>query len=126
MKVAVGINIGGLTLNNEPKIVLLASHFRLLRILHYRQNNGHLDGINALLGCSVVMPDIDIEDLDSGQAKKVSDCLFHCINWFREVVSAFVVQKDKNLRTKVVTRLKVRVVMNFEFLTSLLCVYRIC
>lgn len=87
--------------------MLLASHFRLLRILHFIQNNGQYDAINALLGCSIVIPDVEIDELDSDQAKQVSDCLFHCINWFREVISAFVTQKTRNFRDKVLNRLKV-------------------
>lgn len=106
----VGINIGGLTFCNDPKILLLAPHFRLLRILHYSLNGGQLEGIDALLGCPVVMPDFDIEDLDVNQTKQVADCLFHCVNWFRELLSAFVAQKNKNLRIKIVKRLKVRTV----------------
>lgn len=90
----------------------MASHFRLLRIIHYRQNDGQLDGINALLGCSVIMPNIDIEDIGFDQAKQMADCLFHCVNWFREIISAFVAHKNKNIRIKTVRRLKVN--MNKE------------
>lgn len=97
-----------MTLRSNPKIVLLAPHFRLLRILHHRQNNGILTGIEALLGCPIVMPDINIEDLDTRGSKQVADCLFHCINWFREILSAFVTQTDKSIRHKLVKRLKVR------------------
>lgn len=112
----VGINIGGLTLHNDSKILLLAPHFRLLRILHYKQNNGLLDGIDALLGCPIIMPNVDIEDLDSDQAKQVADCLFHGINWFREVLSAFITQKSRNLRVKVVHRLKVVTLLTFKLM----------
>lgn len=83
-----------------------------MRVLHYRQNNGQLDGIEAVLGCPVVMPDFDIEDLDTNQVKQVADCFFHCINWFREILSAFVTMKISTVRTKVIKRLKV-IFMNF-------------
>lgn len=103
----IAVNIGGLVIRNDPKILLLAPHFRLLRILHYLQNDGQLDAIDALLGCSIVMPDVDIEDLDTHQAKQTADCFFHCINWLREILSAFVAHKGLPLRTKVLKRLKV-------------------
>lgn len=99
--------------------MLLAPHFRLLRILHYRQNDGNLDGIDALLGCPIIMPNIDIEDLDSDHAKQVADCLFHGINWFREVLSAFIAQKNRSLRNKVVQRLKVITYDNFRVKSNL-------
>lgn len=112
-----GVNIGGLTLHNDSKILLLAPHFRLLRVLHYKQNDGHLEGIDALLGCPIIMPNVDIDELDSDQSKQVADCLFHGINWFREVLSAFITHKDRDLRNKVVHRVKVITVKNFQMKT---------
>lgn len=86
---------------------MLAPHFRLLRVLHYRQNDGALDGIGALLGCPVIMPNVEIDKLDCNEAKQVADSLFHCINWFREILNAFVGNKKKDFQNKVVKRLKV-------------------
>ncbi|KAJ8958317.1 hypothetical protein NQ318_017463 [Aromia moschata] len=88
-------------------IQLLAPHFRLLRIVHYRQQARDLSSIDALLGCAIILPDVeDAMDLDTDQVRQVADCLFHCTNWFREVINAFVTQKSKSLRTKVVRRLQ--------------------
>lgn len=71
------------------------------------------------------MPDIDIDDLDTDQAKEISDCLFHCINWFRELISAFVTQKNKDIRLKVIKRLNVRTIINFKMLIRfILFIYR--
>lgn len=102
-----GINISGLTLNKNPTILVLSPHFRLLRLLHYRQQDGKLSTIDALLGCAIILPTVDdVEDLESDQINQVADCFFHCANWFRELISGFVTQKDKTLRSKVVKRLK--------------------
>lgn len=101
----IAIDIAELTLKNG-KISILAPHFRLLRLLHYRQQNGDLSSIDALLGCSVVLPNYENADaLDNNQIKQVTDCLFHCINWFREVISGFVTQKNRQIRHKVIQRL---------------------
>lgn len=104
---AMGINISGLTLTKNPAILIMAPHFRLLRLLHYRQQDGKLSTIDALLGCSVILPTFDdVDDLEIDQVKQVADCLFHCANWFRELISGFVTQKDKKLRFRVVKRLQ--------------------
>ncbi|KAJ8931775.1 hypothetical protein NQ314_015307 [Rhamnusium bicolor] len=102
------VNIAGLSIECEHSmILLLAPHFRLLRLIHYRQQAGDLSTINALLGCAVILPEVqEIEDLDTDQVRQVADCLFHCVNWFREVISGFVLQKNRKIRAKVVHRLQ--------------------
>lgn len=102
------VNIAGVTLKSPTnQILVLAPMFRLLRLLHYRQHDGDLDSIDALLGCGVVMPDTpSIDMMDSDQIKQIADCVFHCANWFRENISAFVTQKSRLLRGKVVTRIE--------------------
>lgn len=104
----ISINIAEFSmLNKEPSILILAPLFRLLRILHYRQENGNLSTIDALLGCGILLPDLtDLINYDIDQVKQIADCVFHCINWFREVVSAFVTQTNKSLRIKVLQRLE--------------------
>jgi Fanconi anemia group D2 protein len=101
------VNIAELTLKPEKHSVLtLAPHFRLLRLLHYKQQDGDLASIDALLGCGVVLPKMEQRDcFGIEQLKQVSDCLFHCINWFREVINGFVTQKNRKLRYKVIQRL---------------------
>ncbi|RZC34215.1 Fanconi anemia group D2 protein [Asbolus verrucosus] len=101
------LNIAELTLKSEKsEILILPPHFRLLRLLHFRHENGDLSSIDALLGCGVVLPKMEQRtSLDSDQLKQMVDCIFHSINWFREVVSAFVTQKSKKLRMKVIQRL---------------------
>lgn len=100
------INIGGFTVcGKNDKILLLSPYFRVLRLLHFRQH-GHLSHIDSLLGCGVILPEAeDPKDLDADQISQVVDCLFHCINWFREIINAFVTQKDQLLQQRVVRRL---------------------
>lgn len=90
-------------------LITLAPHFRLVRLLYQEQNRGSLDSIDALLGCGVACPHIDPDlGLDSfgfQDSKKIINCLFYTINWFREIISAFVTQKDKNIRQKVLIRI---------------------
>lgn len=104
---SLAINIAGLTVDGDNNILLLASHFRLLRLVHYRLQAGDLCTLGGLLGCSVIMPDFqDIIDLDTDQVALVADCLFHCINWFRELMNGYITQKNKKLRAKVAQRLQ--------------------
>lgn len=106
VEVPISVNIGELVLKNDPDILILSPLFRLLRLLHYKHNNGDLSTIDALLGCGVVMPDPDyVTTMDSDQVKQTADCIFHCINWFRENVNGFVTQRSPQLRCKLITRL---------------------
>ncbi|XP_044262962.1 Fanconi anemia group D2 protein [Tribolium madens] len=105
MEAPISVNIAELTLKpDKHSIVVLAPHFRLLRLLHYKQQNGNLESIDALLGCGVILPKSEQKD-SLEQFRKTSDCLFHCINWFREVISGFVLQKSEKLRRKVLQRI---------------------
>lgn len=100
------VNIAEVTLKSQTnQILTLSPMFRLLRLLHFRQYSGDLGTIDALLGCGVAMPTIT-DNMDSDQIKQAADCVFHCTNWFRENISAFVSQKSRLLRKKVVERLK--------------------
>ncbi|CAH0552564.1 unnamed protein product [Brassicogethes aeneus] len=108
---SLGVNIGGLTVDpkNSHKnyILLLAPHFRLLRLLHYRQHDGDLSSIDALLGSAVILPKFQkLDDLEYDQLRHTANCIFHCVNWFREVISAFVTQDCTSVRLKVIKRLR--------------------
>lgn len=88
----------------------MASNFRLLQICESRLHNGDLEGIDALLGCPVKFPRMDVindklESLSSRERHILCDCLFLAINWFREVINAFANQRDKDLKAKVIQRL---------------------
>ncbi|KAJ8984875.1 hypothetical protein NQ317_002715 [Molorchus minor] len=105
---SMAVNIAGLTLQNESGLILLlAPHFRLLRLAHYRLQAGDVSMIKTLLGCAVILPDVDDAlDLDTDQARQVADCLFHCVNWFREIINGFVTQKVRATRSKVLKRVQ--------------------
>ncbi|KAI4457342.1 fanconi anemia group d2 protein [Holotrichia oblita] len=102
------VNIAGLTMQTYPNtsaITLLASQFRMFRMLCSKYQ-GHLEAIDALLGCGVLLPETeDFPMYDRGQSKMVADSLFHCINWFREIISAFVRHSNKKLRVKLIKRI---------------------
>ncbi|CAJ1051008.1 Fanconi anemia group D2 protein [Xyrichtys novacula] len=97
----------------------LSPFFRLLRLCEEKQHQGDLEEIDALLGCSVILTDMDvlekIESLSKSEREFLCTLLFHAINWFREVVNAFCRQKEIEMKMKVMTRLQ-----NITYLQTLL------
>uniref|UniRef100_A0AAY5EW06 FA complementation group D2 n=1 Tax=Electrophorus electricus TaxID=8005 RepID=A0AAY5EW06_ELEEL len=97
----------------------LSSFFRLLRLCEEKQHQGDLEEIDALLGCPLILTDMEVvEKMDSlSKAEREFFCslLFYTINWFREVVNAFCKQTDPEMKMKVVTRLQ-----NITYLQTLL------
>ncbi|KAM3958293.1 Fanconi anemia group D2 protein-like [Aphomia sociella] len=109
MDEVIAINIAGLALQpkNEINVCILSPLFQLARILHFKKYDGNLSNIDALLGCPVIMPNIDlnsIDDMDNVTVSNILDCLVHCVNWFRELLNAFAVQDDEALKTKILHR----------------------
>ncbi|KAJ6632727.1 Fanconi anemia group D2 protein, partial [Pseudolycoriella hygida] len=112
----IAVNIAGLTFKPSPSplgsIKLLPSFFNLLRITQF-ERYGNLVTINALLGCSIVLPkcmnnstEMDIfDDYDEPDAKKILDIYYYTVNWMRESISAFVSQTGENMRMKTMVRL---------------------
>lgn len=110
MDETIAINIAGLTL--QPKIAvnisILSALFQLVQTLHFKQHDGTLSSIDALLGCPIVMPKFDVdlvEDMDKATVNNILDCLIHCVNWFRELLNAFATQDDDALKSKILQRL---------------------
>ncbi|XP_034539766.1 Fanconi anemia group D2 protein [Notolabrus celidotus] len=97
----------------------LSPFFRLLRLCEEKQHQGDLEEIDALLGCPVILTDMDVlektESLSKTEREFLCTLLFHTINWFREVVNAFCRQKDIEMKMKVMTRLQ-----NITYLQTLL------
>ncbi|XP_037793800.1 LOW QUALITY PROTEIN: Fanconi anemia group D2 protein-like [Penaeus monodon] len=95
---------------NESKLVSLASQFRLLRMLESRLHDGDLGNVDALLGCPVYLPAEATYDkftsLSQAEQHASLSCLFYTINWFRELINAFVTQKDSDIKSKVYQRLQ--------------------
>ncbi|XP_041834806.1 Fanconi anemia group D2 protein isoform X2 [Melanotaenia boesemani] len=97
----------------------LSPFFRLLRLCEEKQHQGDLDEIDALLGCPLILTDMDVvekvESLSKAEREFLCTLLFHTINWFREVVNAFCKQKETEMKMKVMTRLQ-----NITYLQTLL------
>ncbi|KAK4317245.1 hypothetical protein Pmani_011660 [Petrolisthes manimaculis] len=95
---------------NKTHLVCLTPQFRLLRMLESRLHDGDLTNIDALLGCPVFAPTpstwTNFTQLTQQQQHAALSCLFHTLNWFREIINAFVTQKDPDLKTKVYQRLQ--------------------
>lgn len=85
------------------------AHFRLLAVCEDVQNQGNLEGVDALLGCPAWGVDEDhLKKLSSLAPKErsiVCEGLFLTINWFRELINAFASQSDVEMKAKVITRL---------------------
>uniref|UniRef100_UPI0037E954F8 Fanconi anemia group D2 protein n=1 Tax=Semicossyphus pulcher TaxID=241346 RepID=UPI0037E954F8 len=88
----------------------LAPFFRLLRLCEEKQHQGDLEEIDALLGCPLILTDLDVVDkidsLSKAEREFLCTLLFHTTNWFREVVNAFCRQKEIEMKMKVMSRLR--------------------
>ncbi|XP_073808860.1 Fanconi anemia group D2 protein isoform X2 [Danio rerio] len=97
----------------------LSPFFRLLRLCEEVQHEGDLEEIDALLGCPLILTDMEVvekvDSLSKSEREFLCSLLFHTINWFREVVNAFCRQNDPEMKMKVVTRIQ-----NITYLQSLL------
>uniref|UniRef100_A0A672Q6K7 Fanconi anemia group D2 protein-like n=1 Tax=Sinocyclocheilus grahami TaxID=75366 RepID=A0A672Q6K7_SINGR len=97
----------------------LSSFFRLLRLCEEVQHQGDLEEIDALLGCPLILTDMEVvekvESLSKAEREFLCSLLFYTINWFRETVNAFCKQNDPEMKMKVVTRIQ-----NITYLQSLL------
>lgn len=104
----IAINIAELTIKRKSEIRILPSLLQLVQTLHSKQSNGDLSGIDALLGCPVVLPKFNldtVEELNSAVLITILDCLFYCVNWFRELVNAFAPLDDEGLKNRAMVRL---------------------
>uniref|UniRef100_A0A3Q3F6X3 FA complementation group D2 n=1 Tax=Labrus bergylta TaxID=56723 RepID=A0A3Q3F6X3_9LABR len=97
----------------------LSPFFRLLRLCEEKQHQGDLEEIDALLGCPLILTDMDVvekmESLTKPEREFLCTLLFHTINWFREVINAFCRLKELEMKMKVMTRLQ-----NITYLQTLL------
>ncbi|XP_029948588.1 Fanconi anemia group D2 protein isoform X2 [Salarias fasciatus] len=97
----------------------LSPFFRLLRLCEEKQYHADLEEIDGLLGCPLMLTDMDVVEKMESMSKAEKDflctLLFHTINWFREVVNAFCSQKGTEMKMKVMTRLQ-----NVTYLQTLL------
>ncbi|XP_068598556.1 Fanconi anemia group D2 protein [Brachionichthys hirsutus] len=97
----------------------LAPFFRLLRLCEEKRHNGDLEEIDALLGCPLILTNMDavekMESMSKAEREFLCTLLFLTINWFREVINSFCTQKDVEMKMKVMTRLQ-----NITYLQTLL------
>ncbi|XP_071351317.1 Fanconi anemia group D2 protein isoform X2 [Trachinotus anak] len=97
----------------------LSPFFRLLRLCEEKQHQGNLEEIDGLLGCPLILTDMEviekIESLSKAEREFLCTLLFHTINWFREVINAFCKQKETEMKMRVMTRLQ-----NITYLQTLL------
>lgn len=93
------------TFDSGSVILTMAPHLRLMRMVESHLYDGKLDNIDALLGCGLEMPTPSVYNKFSSLSDKEQtfalSCLFYAINWLRELVNAFVTQKDPEMKRKV-------------------------
>ncbi|KAF7395961.1 hypothetical protein HZH68_010011 [Vespula germanica] len=104
-----------LNFSNKKYGAIVPITFRLLKTCCMKLNeNGDLEDIDSLLGCSILMP----ENFDVSEPFIV-DLIVSCINWFREVISGFVTQSQSLLRKQVLIRLNDLMFLQGELSTML-------
>ncbi|KAL4206758.1 Fanconi anemia protein FANCD2, partial [Rhizopus microsporus] len=88
-------------------VVPMCSTFNLMQICEKQLNNGSLEGINALSGCSILLFESDdLDELSPEELFDACDILFYTINWIREVLNSFVEAKDEDLSQTLIVRLR--------------------
>ncbi|XP_015112984.1 Fanconi anemia group D2 protein [Diachasma alloeum] len=80
---------------------IVPSLFRLVRIGYVHISENHdLDEVSAVLGTGIMMPrDMDMPDT------RTLDLMFYCINWYRELISAYITEEGSLMKKQVVQRL---------------------
>ncbi|CAL1274345.1 unnamed protein product [Larinioides sclopetarius] len=98
----------------------LAPMFRLLRIFRQIQDN-NLDAIDALLGCSIILPELKYQKfaiLSTSEKHLILNVLFFFINWIRENINAFATTNDEDIKCNVLSRLQLLIELE-----NLVCKY---
>lgn len=90
-------------------IVPMCSLFNLLQSLEKRRNNGSLENCDALIGCGVWTVSDECMDVFDGLTQHGKDTVCHfyfqLLNWFRDILNAFTLQDDNEIRLKILQRL---------------------
>ncbi|XP_053691195.1 Fanconi anemia group D2 protein [Sabethes cyaneus] len=112
--IAVNIAENMLTFNSRySSMCFFLSMFKLMKTLQAIRYEGNLESINALLGCAVIVPifyeeaeeKILLETYEEDICRQLLDAYFYVANWFRELINAFITQKDTLMHRKVLQRL---------------------
>ncbi|XP_041347848.1 LOW QUALITY PROTEIN: Fanconi anemia group D2 protein-like [Gigantopelta aegis] len=93
-----------------PDPLCLCPHFRLVQMCERHQQDGNLEGIDALLGCPLYTVKEDaiakFESLSDKAGEMLCCTLFHNLNWFRRIINCFATQTDPEMKGKVIMRLQ--------------------
>ncbi|XP_011305021.1 Fanconi anemia group D2 protein [Fopius arisanus] len=75
--------------------------FRIVRIGYLRISENHdLEDVSAVLGTGIMMP----RDLEMPNTRTL-DLMFSCVNWYRELISAYITENGELMKPQVVQRL---------------------
>lgn len=92
----------------KAQVVPMCSIFHLLQSCEKKLNNGSLVEVDALFGCSVILFDgANLNDLSVDEIECACDMLFYTINWFKELLNAFMfITEEENHQSRLITRLR--------------------
>ncbi|KAL0093289.1 Fanconi anemia protein FANCD2 [Phycomyces blakesleeanus] len=92
-------------------VIPLCSIFNLMQSCEKRITDGKLDDVDAVLGCGIVLFQVDdidnmVRELHPEEFEEACDLLFYAVNWYRELIKAFSTLEDAETREKLALRLK--------------------
>ncbi|KAI8640921.1 Fanconi anaemia protein FancD2 nuclease-domain-containing protein [Parasitella parasitica] len=92
----------------KAQIVPMCSIFHLIQSCEKKLNNGSLEEVDALFGCSVVLFDGEnLDDLPVEEVECACDMLFYTINWFKQLLNAFMFStEEENYQARLFERLR--------------------
>ncbi|GMI98522.1 Fanconi Anemia D2 [Hibiscus trionum] len=86
--------------SQNTSLQFLPANFHLLSAVERLTNQGSLGGIDALLGCPMLLPsykyfsEAELQSLTGKQKQIICLSLYYAVNWIRELLNAFCTQVD--------------------------------